>query len=439
MLKNKPEDIVKVSRTEGVEIMKKAWLIMIVIGMVYLGTGCNVKEGNETLHVVTEASFEEDVMEAKSFFQIEHPEIQIEVQVLKQDREERTSEIQKIRTEIMAGNGPDVFLLGCADELISEEDQQECLFSNVNKAMESGGFAALDTYMQKDEYWEHDTYQPAILKAGQYKGRQYVIPLGCTYFIYAHPETEDVLTGTTLEDWLEEITESENEELKYQMFRTLYRLMCGRIIQPAIDYENCEVQFDKAAWASVLRKYIPEYQNVCEQEAASELKGTSEVMIQRADMLTLSEETDLQCQAVPELTGNRTAAITSFGAVGMSSENPEMAYEFLMLFLNDKMESEEFGTIYGWISSMGVPVQERSWKKYLESHGMIEESNQQAILESFWELDNAYFPLETECELYQEIFEILNSAEKQDSEDLGIKLELVSEEYEKQYQAIAKE
>ena len=84
---------------------------MIVIGMVYLGTGCNVKEGNETLHVVTEASFEEDVMEAKSFFQIEHPEIQIEVQVLKQDREERTSEIQKIRTEIMAGNGPDVFLL----------------------------------------------------------------------------------------------------------------------------------------------------------------------------------------------------------------------------------------------------------------------------------------------------------------------------------------
>ena len=64
MLKNKPEDIVKVSRTEGVEIMKKAWLIMIVIGMVYLGTGCNVKEGNETLHVVTEASFEEDVMEA---------------------------------------------------------------------------------------------------------------------------------------------------------------------------------------------------------------------------------------------------------------------------------------------------------------------------------------------------------------------------------------
>ena len=130
---------------------------------------------------------------------------------------------------------------------------------------------------------------------------------------------------------------------------------------------------------------------------------------------------------------------TSFGAVGMSSENPEMAYEFLMLFLNDKMESEEFGTIAGGISSMGVPVQERSWKKYLESHGMIEESNQQAILESFWELDNAYFPLETECELYQEIFEILNSAEKQDSEDLGIKLELVSEEYEKQYQAIAKE
>lgn len=419
--------------------MKKIWLFIIVMAMVFLGAGCNVKEEKEALYVVTEASFEEDVKEARTFFQKEHPEVQIEVHVLKQDPEERSSEIQKIRTEVMAGNGPDVFLLGCPDELISKEDQQECLFSNVNKTMESGGFAALDTYMKKDKYWENDTYQPAILKAGQYKGKQYVIPLGCTYFIYAHPETKGALTGITLTDWLQEIAESKNEELKYQMFRSLYRLMSGRIIQLAIDYENGEVQFEKEMWASVLLKYVPEYQNVCEQEVASAIEDTSEFMIQRADMMTLSAETEIQCQALPELYGNRTVAITSFGAIGMSSANQEMAYEFLMLFLNDEMESEEFGTINGWISSSGVPVQERSWKKYLDSHGMNEKNIQQAILKSFRELDKAYFPVETECELYQEMSDILNNTKKLDIEELKMRIESVSQEYEKQYQTIAKE
>ena len=89
------------------------------------------------------------------------------IQRLPDKQEEREIEIQKMRTEIMAGKGPDVYLLDGKQE---NGEEFLPLLENPYQTMQSGALAPLDELMEKDSYWKDDTYSDVILKAGQYDG-----------------------------------------------------------------------------------------------------------------------------------------------------------------------------------------------------------------------------------------------------------------------------
>ena len=79
---------------------------------------------------------------------------------------ERDTMIARLRTEIMSGKGPDIFLLGCNDR------DMEPLFKVPEKNMVNGAFLPLNDYIENAQFMEFDKLVPGVMSAGQYDDEQ---------------------------------------------------------------------------------------------------------------------------------------------------------------------------------------------------------------------------------------------------------------------------
>ena len=91
--------------------------------------------------------------------------------------ETRSYVIQQMRTEIMAGKGPDLFLLPSGGETINCEP----LFLNVEEAMHSGIFLPLDDLIAEAEILNMENHFQVIMDAGKVGDKQLVLPLIYNY------------------------------------------------------------------------------------------------------------------------------------------------------------------------------------------------------------------------------------------------------------------
>lgn len=373
---------------------------LICVGVMMIGiAGCGQekKSGeNKTLQVVTDGRLYNTVCYAERFFEGSQEGMEVNVQRLPDDPQKRETEIQKLRTAIMAGKGPDVFLMAPEIESTVEDFMQ--LFENPYQTMQSGALASLDKYMEKDEYWEEGTYQKAFLKAGQYNGRQYIIPLSVYYEVYLRTEDMEEMTGDTLDEWLDQAEISDDSRVK--SFADDFACMGARWIQPAADYEEGEVLFDQSKWNSFAEKYAQFWSEHWDDE----IEESNEYSLKT--VLDLANYPERNVQAVPDLNGQKMVSISSYGAIGMSSDRKEEAYEFLMLFLND--ESKQFRKehpdfilpeLQGYIDIFNIPVQESALEVKL---GYPEEEVLKKAIEDFRDLDGAYFLTAVERDLCSE-------------------------------------
>lgn len=140
----------------------------------------------------------------------------IEFEILPEAGVERDTAIKRIRTEIMSGEGPDVFIMaGCKKAIDSEFNSpvEEPLIALPAKAMESGYFLVLDEYMEKStQFAEWDKMTRIVLEAGKNEEGQQIIPL-CYRIpatVYSVKEVEH--TPSKEITWMD-MLESEDEAL----------------------------------------------------------------------------------------------------------------------------------------------------------------------------------------------------------------------------------
>ncbi|GAA6493495.1 hypothetical protein K280104A7_30590 [Candidatus Bariatricus faecipullorum] len=417
--------------------MKKRYgaTVLALALLLTAGSGCQAEpaeEGNQVLEVVTDSWYKQEVEWAGDFFERENAGWQVTVQVLPREQQERDAAVQKMKTEAMAGEGPDVYILGTAHADAVEDEYEEPVFSSVPNTMESGVFAVLDDYMEKDVYWKSAPCHPEILKAGQLGGKQYVLPLGCRYCFYYHPEGEGAMNGKTLEEWMAQAASSEREPARRAVQDAMFQFMRSSLIQPAVDYENQKSLFDAELWADTVNAWFPDYLATRFEERE---EGAPYGMLNWAgDFVNLPS--DVAFQAVPDMLGRRTAAITVYGAVGQSSDIPEEAYDYLMLFLDERRGNAQTDTSDGYVSGE-FPVQEWSWKELLKQTGR--EDLTEPFLESFRELDSAYFPGEPERELEENFFHIINYSDTTPEDERIRQVEDLAEQYARTCEILAKE
>lgn len=103
----------------------------------------------------------------------------VAVEVLPTNEADYQSRLTNLRTEIMAGGGPDIFVLSTDD--YGKMDSQKRLFPNPQKAMADGFFLPLDDYLRNAQYMELDKMNPTVTKAGCYENTQMVLPIRYSY------------------------------------------------------------------------------------------------------------------------------------------------------------------------------------------------------------------------------------------------------------------
>lgn len=353
------------------------------------------KQDETVLNVITDPSIQKEVNSIANFM-MKTEKIDIKVKVLPSQEDGRDSEIQKLQTQIMAGKGADVYLLDTSPDAAEMKTE---LFANPYQTMQSGVLAPLDEYMEKDSYWENTTYNEKILTAGQYDGKQYIIPLSCYYYVLSGTNEIEKITGDTLGEWLEQAEQLDDSALKEAIDGSLY-LTSGRWFQPAADYEAQQVLFDKEKWTAFAEKYLR-----LQQEEMSDAADVMEEQCQIQPVGSFIGGEEAFARVLPDLEGRKTASVMTYGAVGMSSDQKEKAYEFLMLFLNDKIKGEGSENVDQILSgSTGIAVEKNEIKNWLSDRS---EATISSVEESFEELDGAYFITDAERTLISNIREVV--------------------------------
>ena len=377
-------------RKNGEMRMKKSKRIVLCVCMAVISifsvAGCgkgNSQDEEKELVVLTDTYLKNPADHMADFFMKQHPNIKIHVEMLvDESAEERSADLKKWNTQILAGKEPDVYLLSTVSAThLYENGMEETLIKNVNKTMQSGAFASLTPYMEKDPFWKDTNYNKNILEAGEYDGKQYVLPLSCQYF---------GLIGTE-EGMIPDIDNIEALR-EYLINPYLFLLASAEWMQPAVDYEEGKVLFDKEKWSKFAADCIKadiEEENYEEDSDSFTISAVEEHM-----SLEMKE-----CIALPNLNGKKIAEVEQYGAIGMSSDYKEEAYDFLMLFLNDEYEKEKqegSSSVREFTPNSGVFLS--------ECDGYFRENP--LIFSSYQELDGAYFPTNVERFIYEEIEKI---------------------------------
>ena len=351
-------------------------------------------------------------------FKERYPNVNIRLDILPQTEESRTAYLKKIRSEIMSGGGPDLYLmptyeLAYPETEITSTDFMEPLFASVPKQMYNGVFTDIGEYYDADETLGKDGLVTGVMDAGIMDGARYVMPLRYDY---------DVL--------LADVNAMEDLGIDPDLFNGgIDELYClaerlqddyvsfGLAAKPDythasdyIDFQTENVLMDASEFASLVNGYYRtvELANPDEHQDQGEFFGghyfvtkagddgyycdirmyivrgrektaifskagypfmridTSQLVESAAAIKILDQNVTMH--PIRAADGRLIAEITYYGAVGSGCKYPEIAYEFLRMFYSEELQWEQY---YPW--NAGEAVEDLAERGYpIRSTGFAE-------------------------------------------------------------------
>lgn len=251
--------------------------------------------------------------------------------------QERDTAITRLRTEVMAGKGPDLFL--CAQRLygVSAGPDDTPFFQFPVQAMENHLFLPLDDYIDQAEYMDWDTLQPAVMAAGRSEEGQQIMPLAYTFEVtffdketYA-PEHDFPMT------W-EEMLEDPDPNIRYAASSGGSRLQ--DIIGTLADYSKDVPAFSEEelrTWAGMqfdAWNALPE--NLKEEERPLTIP-LSPYELRNFD-INLNGNQEYTILSAYNRDGGITANITAFAAVNRNARQPDIAFKLIDHLLKPEVQ-----------------------------------------------------------------------------------------------------
>ena len=369
--------------------------------------GCagSVLSGKRTLWVVTEQSTWDrmggQLYVLEKAYEEAHRDVDIQVDYLPTDPQEREVYLQQLRTQILQGGGPDCYLLPTGNTLILDEPTQytyvtvDPLFADVELAMGTGLFYDISLLYDADDALGKDCLNTTVMDSGVVNGNRYILPLrydipviyGDVQSLEAAGLNASLLTqdiGTIMEavyatgdpllaggilredlsafsDFIDydsgNATIQEDDLVKYmENYQLLKSLLGTRYLDNDDAAKEAELLFlateDTVLLEPVNNKkfiychYGPQFNN----PLSSKSKCISEYyplwigsMQDVFEYVPTAMYDDSQLSVTPMRTaaGEVVATVTYYGAVGSGCSDPELAYDFLRQFLLEDSQWEK--------------------------------------------------------------------------------------------------
>ena len=365
------------------------YLLLLFLLIIVFTVSCkNSNESKmETIKICTEERMKfivEDVM--KYFNDTRETPVDFQVTYIPENENERAGVCKRLRTELMTGKGADIYILAEYQRNggLFSVDEDTLLLPDANKTLNSGVFKDISEYTTDDESFQK-CFAP-VMEAGAVDGRQYIVPF--SFDTRLLKSIKELNAGSiTLEDCRKPLTQLLKEE-KLQEMNPYDFLDVGTWIGNSFDYQKGEIYFSEEDVIHVLEyatadggyydpDFIPEYWAA---------PGQYESLHSFDSYLEELQETEYGYLPMVTLDGRPAARILSYGAVGRTCKNPELAYDFLRIFWQDEFVSrdglsvphEDFTAYYHNATVLnlgGIPVREDLWKKwYLLKDGTSEPS-----------------------------------------------------------------
>lgn len=364
--------------------MKKVMALILVAALLCPLAGCGDPE-EAAIWVVTEETtwdrMNGQAEAVKTAFEEANPGVKVRLDILPVGEQERSAYLQKLRTQIMQGGGPDAYLLPTDDQLVIGDGSNrtfpkvEPLFADVALAMENGMFRDVSQWYDADTELGKESLNAAVMDAGVLEGRRYVLPLRYDIpVIYAQTQAlEEVgFDMSSLEKPLPELVQALADT--------------GNAIVAAggtyggsgafanwIDYTSGQVTLTEEALTAYMERYRKTLAAAGEcgeatridlrnyiygsydsfpgvTVAAMEMNRSYAIryplyigsMAQLLDYAPVAQYEEAEYTVLPLQAegGGTVATVTYYAAMGSGCRDPELTYEFLRQFLLEESQWE---------------------------------------------------------------------------------------------------
>lgn len=328
------------------------------------------------------ADFTQELLEAMAeLFSAEHPETSVRLEQIPTDE----NMLQRLRTQIMAGNGPDAYILKSDNEL----------FPDVYQSMYNGLFEDISGYYDSDTQLGKDALHTGIMNAGVINEGRYVLPLRFDFPVaYVDVEQFESLGGSLdmieggIINIFDNFLDTQNPNLisGVTISNYLERVSAFNFLPNAIDYDVRQVLLTTEDVALHLRS-LQKVRAIGKAVAAGNdstlfcirfpfhfnenIVGLTHsvwpdhicMYIGRAYGLLTStvyekiSGKDIEMIPIAAADGDLVADVTHFAAIGYGCDDPGLAYEFIRLFLTEEGQYMNCQALYSSSGMyMGWPV-----------------------------------------------------------------------------------
>ena len=332
-----------------------------------------------------EDSFEQDAYELENYLKATGVETEYEFLVLPNNTEDRETELTRLRTEIMAGEGPDAFILnatipGYVTDL-STMEPREALFPNVEKSMYSHLFLDLEDMAQSSEIIDLESCNQTVMDVGVTEDGRFLLPL--TYSLSALILDPSILSDPAyVFTTLDELLQSDEEALKGIMAWGTFRLFpdCLGLLADYTD-QNLLVTQDALQQAIEQADALSAFQDEAYSQSPALYQGGGRFISANHLMSLAREETEYAVLPIPNPQGGVTVAVTFYAAINANAAHPQEAFDFIELLYSEELVTQQgfevndfhYGAAfsYGFNCSSAIPVKDELFLQYAEDSGLL--------------------------------------------------------------------
>lgn len=322
------------------------------------------------------------------------PGYNVNFEVLSSDPAERREQIARIRSEIEAGGGPDVFLLPTVDpeNYYSDDETTDPLFLNVEKAMHSNLFLPLDSYIEQSVYLDTHNYYADVIDAGKTVEGQMTLPILNTYRVFWWSKKNMQDPNIEFKNW-EAILACEDDQIQLSLYQSM-DVAFGAQYGDLIDYENNELLITPEMLANDLQKLssLPAVVEKIEQKELTNTFTWNEKLFSQWNAGKNSRRTVM----LPNDKDGATTFVTAYAAINRNSKCPDEAFRFIELHMSREVQTGEgiydgetekyygrsmsLNTKHFGMKNGGVPTFKNAWTDF----GLISDMNQKITSVRFY-------------------------------------------------------